>query len=540
MKLFQSFIGDRQRRFLSPAAIPLDASHNTAPDQREYGLMKQIHAERGQDPEPWGLVSWKFAHKTLVDPGAFIAFAQDALDAGRECAFINPMIGNEAMYFNVWEQGAQWSDKFRAIAEFLQNTADLNLTPAMGRRHFAFCNYFVAKPAFWRDWFAYVDGMLECLEIEVRRGTRIGEFYAAPAGYARDSKVSMQPFVVERLFSSFLMTRAPDSFRAFEHDARIYIDKFGQRLGPALLELSRAKQRALDTRRRALLDQWHAQRQVLGDEMRGAISLLDDPPQSLMEQPSEGAAAPERSVDALHRNRTGKVSDKWSSYLGYYDALFAPIADAPLRLLEIGVQNGGSLETWAGYFRNAERIVGCDINPKCANLRYDDPRIRVVVGDANAREIYHRITELSPQFDLIVDDGSHVSHEILRSFLLYFPRLSPGGLYVVEDAHCLFMNNYGGGILNESGAHAFFKRLADVVNFEFWRDQISVQQYLRTFFDTRATPRFILEGWVDSVEFRNSIVTIRKARRAGHDKLGERITAGTVAAVMNLEGSKLE
>lgn len=534
MKLFQSFLnGDQQRRYVSPAAIPFDASQNTAPGEREYALMKQIHAAQGQDPEPWGLISWRFSHKCQVSPEAFIAFAQAALDSGKECAFINPMIGSESIYLNVWQQGAQWSPKLRAIAEFLRDTEGLDLNVMMGRQHFAFCNYFVAKPAFWRDWFEYVDRMLARLESEARSRTNIGSCYTEPAGYVRDAGVTMKPFVVERLFSSFLMTRPPESVSAFEYEPRIYVEKFGRRLGQVLLNFSQFKQRLIETQDLSRLREWKALRQSIGPELLGAVPQLDDP-SSLMENPACDA----RSLDALHRNRTGKVSDKWSSYLGYYDSLLAPIADAPLRLLEIGVQNGGSLETWAGYFLNAERIIGCDIDPKCASLRYDDPRIQVVVGDANARDTYRRITELSPQFDLIIDDGSHLSRDILRSFVLYFPRLSPGGLYVVEDAHCLFMNDYGGGVLNDSGAQAFFKRLTDVVNFEFWREQTSVEQYLCSFFDTRATPGFILEGWIESVEFRNSVITIRKALRPGHEKLGERITAGTDAAVMNLEGVK--
>ena len=61
----------------------------------------------------------------------------------------------------------------------------------------------------------------------------------------------------------------------------------------------------------------------------------------------------EQSIESLHRNKVGKVSDKWESYLEYYDTLLAPRRNLPVSLLEIGVQNGGSLETWAAYFNNA-------------------------------------------------------------------------------------------------------------------------------------------------------------------------------------------
>src|SRR5688500_17048544 len=90
-----------------------------------------------------------------------------------------------------------------------------------------------------------------------------------------------------------------------------------------------------------------------------------------------------RTLEELYERRSGKVADKWSLYLREYARILAPYRDAPVRLLEIGIQNGGSLEVWAAYFANAQKLVGCDTNPDCSVLRYDDTRISVVVGDAN-------------------------------------------------------------------------------------------------------------------------------------------------------------
>lgn len=245
-----------------------------------------------------------------------------------------------------------------------------------------------------------------------------------------------------------------------------------------------------------------------------------------------------KSIETLHRTKTGKVSDKWASYLPHYDALFAPLRHVPISMLEIGVQNGGSLETWSSFFTEAQLLLGCDIDPKCEGLRYDDPRVKIVVGDANAASTYQQIMAVCPQFDVVIDDGSHVSTDIINSFINYFPHVKPGGVYVVEDAHCLYMNAYGGGVLNEYSGYAFFKKLIDVTSFQFWRDDVSIQNHLRTFFDLRATPAFIVDGWIESIEFKNSIITIRKAMVPGHEKLGDRITVGSVALVQDWGGKK--
>ena len=139
---------------------------------------------------------------------------------------------------------------------------------------------------------------------------------------------------------------------------------------------------------------------------------------------------------------------------------------------------------------------------------------------------------------MVIDDGSHVSRDVINSFINYFPLLQPGGIYVVEDAHCLYMDAYGGGVLNEYGAYAFFKRLVDIVSFEFWEQDLGIAPFLRTFFEARAVPAFIGQGWIESVEFRNSVITIRKSRSPSHKKLGERLTVGDQTLVQDWGGNR--
>ena len=153
-----------------------------------------------------------------------------------------------------------------------------------------------------------------------------------------------------------------------------------------------------------------------------------------------------KTLHQLYVEHIGKVSDKWSLYLTEYDRLFDVYRDRPVRLLEIGIQNGGSLEIWSKYFSNASALIGCDINPDCGHLSYDDPRTSVIVGDANTSEVRERVFQRSPQFDIIIDDGSHLSSDIIKSFALYFPRLVEGGLFVAEDLHCSYWNQFEGGL----------------------------------------------------------------------------------------------
>ena len=234
-----------------------------------------------------------------------------------------------------------------------------------------------------------------------------------------------------------------------------------------------------------------------------------------------------KTLKRLFQDHQGKISDKWSLYLDEWDRLFNPYRDQKINLLEIGVQNGGSLEVWGRYFLKAVKIVGCDIDKKCEHLRYDDPRIAVIVGDANSDDCESKILQQALMFDIILDDGSHKTSDILRSFARYFPHLTDGGIYVVEDLHCSYWDYFEGGLYNPLSAMAFFKRLTDVLNHEHWRNNQTRGSFLTKFgqefgvkFDEFDLTR------IHAIEFVNSLCIIRKLT-PDKNVLGERIIVGT-------------
>ena len=63
----------------------------------------------------------------------------------------------------------------------------------------------------------------------------------------------------------------------------------------------------------------------------------------------------------LYQKHSGKVSQKWSIYLNQYEEKLNHYKKLPIKLLEIGIENGGSLEIYSKYFPNAEIILGCDL-----------------------------------------------------------------------------------------------------------------------------------------------------------------------------------
>jgi spermidine synthase len=122
--------------------------------------------------------------------------------------------------------------------------------------------------------------------------------------------------------------------------------------------------------------------------------------------------------------------NKWSHYPEIYDEIFQPYHESCTSVLEIGVQNGGSLQLLARMFPNAQ-LHGLDVNPLCAKLNGTlGDRVRVLIGDATNPKVLATL----PAFDVIIDDGAHIPQVQAVSFAYLFQhKLSANGVYVIED-----------------------------------------------------------------------------------------------------------
>lgn len=233
---------------------------------------------------------------------------------------------------------------------------------------------------------------------------------------------------------------------------------------------------------------------------------------------------------SLKENDQAKAMDKWTAYLAAYQRLFAPYRNNKIRLLEIGVQNGGSLELWSRYFRRAQLILGCDIDPAIAALDYDDPAVNLIVGDVTQNDTFQAISLQHAPFNIIIDDGSHQSVDVIKTFLMYYPLLKPGGLYVIEDLHCAYWPVDGGGIGNPDSAMSFFKLLVDYLNREAWGAyENDPAAFLRdNGFDVSTAAAQAID-YIDRIEFSPSLCAIHKAKYAA--TVGKRIVSGHDFAV---------
>lgn len=134
---------------------------------------------------------------------------------------------------------------------------------------------------------------------------------------------------------------------------------------------------------------------------------------------------------------------KWSQYLPIYESTFGPYRGWPIRMLEIGVARGGSLQMWRRYFHPEAVLVGIDSDPACK--QFDDParNIHVRIGDQQDIPFLQTLVNEFGPFDIILDDGSHLASHMVDTFRYLFPNgLADGGVYLVEDIHANYWLNF--------------------------------------------------------------------------------------------------
>ena len=233
----------------------------------EYQLFKEIYEDRISlgvvDSEAWGLVSTKYSLKTHVPLELFVNFALDKIKSGADCVFINPMILNEAIFANPWEQGILCGHKgMDLVVSSLQEMNIIQPNVLMSVDSFAFCNYFVGNIKFWERYFRFVDVILARLSNVASEDVRF-KTIMNHGGYARNQALPMEPFVIERLFSSFVIKSRDLQFVSYPFKKEDYIFKAGFAIGSYCHRMSGIKAEVLRTGDRGLLEEWGSGRNFL-------------------------------------------------------------------------------------------------------------------------------------------------------------------------------------------------------------------------------------------------------------------------------------
>jgi hypothetical protein len=201
------------------------------------------------------------------------------------------------------------------------------------------------------------------------------------------------------------------------------------------------------------------------------------------------------SLWAEFLTNTGRPIHKWKHYFPAYERHFNRYIDRPLTFIEIGCGNGGSLQMWKRYFGPGAQIVGIDIRPECAAFQEDQIAIRI--ADQSDEALLARVIDEFGTPDIVLDDGSHIMSHVTASFRYLYPRTAHNGVYMVEDLHTAYWDEYGGGLRRAGSFIELCKVLVDELNADWCRDQLASTDFTRT---------------TQSMHFYDSIAAFEKGR----------------------------
>jgi hypothetical protein len=191
-----------------------------------------------------------------------------------------------------------------------------------------------------------------------------------------------------------------------------------------------------------------------------------------------------------------------------YQELFRPLKYRRIRLLEIGVGGyehdvgGRSLLAWQAFFPFAT-IIGVDYLPREAVATRHTKFRRADQG--SAEDLTALCAEEGP-FDIIIDDGSHLSQHQLFSFQHLFDSLKDGGIYVIEDVHTSFWPSTADvGGMHWDGADIDDPRFNQTCMGYF----TELAKHLNHAEFLRPTPPNL--AWrIDSIRFEHNLIIVRK------------------------------
>lgn len=219
--IHQIFYSEETRAMLEPGFTPFD-NIGQRPDWAEYWPMRTLLLDKELDENAfYGVLSPRFKQKTGLNAQQVLEFCASA--PGDADVLLFPMFFDEsALYENVFIQGLIYHPNiwpaFVEMARRLAPGIDIE-TLVMDARHSQFCNYFIAKPRFWRHWLSQAETIFQAAE--QARGAQSPSPYGAAlnaatyhrgtAGY--ESKV----FVMERLLPLILATQSQWKVHAYDH-----------------------------------------------------------------------------------------------------------------------------------------------------------------------------------------------------------------------------------------------------------------------------------------------------------------------------------
>jgi len=181
-------------------------------------------------------------------------------------------------------------------------------------------------------------------------------------------------------------------------------------------------------------------------------------------------------ADFLHNDK--RLINKWKHYFPIYERHFSQFIYTPATLIEIGCGAGGSLQMWKQYFGPHARIVGIDVNPECK--RFAEDQIEIYIGPQQDAVFLQSVIDEVGTPDIVIDDGSHIMSHIAASFNFLYPQMLKNGVYLVEDLHTAYWEEYEGGLGKPTTFIEICKNLIDQLNADHSRGALAPTEFTQS------------------------------------------------------------
>ncbi len=206
------------RAAIGPGWLVLDNMANPRPDWFEYGPIRDHLLNQPLDEQAfYGFFSPKFSAKTGLSHEQVQAFVREH-EHEADVLLFSPQPDMGAFFLNVFEQGETFDagliDAYGAFLQHIGRPVPLRQL-VMDTRQVVFSNYFVARPAFWREWLTLNEALFAICEGEptpLQQALTLKTTYPGPGGDGVQRKVFLQ----ERAASLLLATQP--QWKSVPHD----------------------------------------------------------------------------------------------------------------------------------------------------------------------------------------------------------------------------------------------------------------------------------------------------------------------------------
>ncbi len=159
-------------------------------------------------------------------------------------------------------------------------------------------------------------------------------------------------------------------------------------------------------------------------------------------------------------NKSQFRSSKYKKYFSNYDEILAKFKGKDVKIIEIGVQDGGSLEIWKEYFGANSKIFGIDLNPQ--SKKFEVGNVKIFIGSQSSKKFWTDLFNQIGKVDIVIDDGGHTNTQQIITAVKCIPNIKDGGMLITEDVHSSYLKRFGNP--SKYSFINFVKKMIDDIN----------------------------------------------------------------------------